>query len=109
MFNAIGVVPIGAERNFQPYLSAGVGSIQLAGDVFEELQAVDTVHESHSTFGTNIGGGIMAFGNHVGFRTDLRYYRASSDDTLTGTNILAQEVLSGLTYWRANFGLGFRW
>jgi hypothetical protein len=54
----------------------------------------------------------MAFGTHLGFRTDVRYYRAMSDETPVEDTVgetLTETLVSGLSYWRANVGLAFRW
>jgi hypothetical protein len=110
MANAIGAYPLGAGGQIQPYLSGGFGAIQTNLGV---LNGADIdARSNETTFGGNIGAGMMAFGAHVGFRTDVRYYRAMSDDTPledTAADTLTETVLSGLSYWRANVGLAFRW
>ena len=84
---------------------------------------------SQSKFGWNLGAGASAFGGGpVGFRADIRYFRAVSssnvDNVLTDdiledavdgiletstTDRLTRGLLSGLSYWRANVGVAFRW
>ena len=61
----------------------------------------------------NIGAGIMLFVNNLGFRADVRYYKATTDNNLTTndptTSQFNQALLSGIDYWRANAGVAFRW
>jgi hypothetical protein len=121
MANAIGTIPLGAEGQFQPYVSGGWGTIQMVADVpqFVTVQPVGatsvaqgSVRSTQTQFGTNIGGGLMAYAGHFGVRTDVRFYHSSSDDTpIEGTpaDTVTQGLLSGLRYWRANIGVGFRW
>ena len=109
MANAIGAYPLGAEGQVQPYVSGGFGAIRTKLDVLSDL---DDLGANHTTLGGNIGAGLMAFGSHLGFRTDVRYYSAMSDETPTedtAGETLAETLLSGLSYWRANVGLAFRW
>jgi hypothetical protein len=120
MANAIGALPLGTEGQIQPYVSGGFGSMQLKGDVLRIVTAQpvdstdgeDTIRTNESRWAGNIGGGLMGFANHFGFRTDVRYYRAMADDSLsevTSADDLTGELLSGLSYWRANVGVALRW
>jgi hypothetical protein len=120
MANVIGALPLGAEGQIQPYVSGGFGQIRMSADVLNlvTVQPVDTTDDlgststSESRFGTNFGGGLMAFAGHFGFRTDIRFYRASSDDAPledTSAGTFTRQVLSGLDFWRANLGLALRW
>jgi hypothetical protein len=107
MGNAIGAYPLGAGGQVQPYVSGGFGAIQT------NLGVLNGARSNETTFGSNIGAGLMAFASHLGFRTDVRYYRALSDETTpaedTTFDALTEAALSGLSYWRANVGLAFRW
>jgi Outer membrane protein beta-barrel domain len=122
MANVMGAIPLGAEGQFQPYVSGGLGAIQLGSTVFNtfglarsvspaEIAASGTTTESHSKLGNNIGGGLMGFAGNVGFRGDVRYYRSSTNESLSSTPAgqLSEILLSGLKYWRANAGLAIRW
>lgn len=119
MWNAIAAVPIGAVGQFQPYVSGGIGVIGLRADVFDLAAAVPvgttsipTAEENQKRFGTNIGGGLMGFAGKIGFRGDIRYYRGTTNDSTTfttGTELVAESLLSGLHFWRANGGVAFRW
>jgi opacity protein-like surface antigen len=121
MANAIGTYPLGAEGQFLPYVSGGIGSIRMSADVTPLfiVQPIgfnsDTVsiHSSQSRFGTNIGLGLLAYAGNVGIRTDVRYYHAEDGlnlgDDLTPADVLTDATLAGLAYWRANIGIGFRW
>jgi opacity protein-like surface antigen len=139
MFNVLGKVPFGASEGFQPYISGGIGSIQM----HTSLLAFDTVtrstfnqKSSQTRFGTDVGAGVFAFAGRWGFRADVRWYKATSSsdtiDNLTANNInlagtgvtaigagtigngaaadnLTRAFLSGLDFWRGNIGLAFRW
>jgi opacity protein-like surface antigen len=124
MANAIGAVPLGSQGQIQPYFSAGFGTVRMRADVLNILvvQSIDGVElvqdlgstsTSESRWGGNIGAGLMGFaGDHFGFRTDVRYYRAMSDDTpddVISADTFTRGVLSGLEFWRANVGLALRW
>ena len=110
MANAIGAIPLGADGQVQPYISGGFGRIQMAADIFS---GDGTSHSNqNSEWGTNIGGGIMAFaGSRYGVRGDIRYYRARSDDTFSGSpaDQFVESLVSGLDFWRATGGVSVRW
>ncbi len=122
MFNLMAGVPIGPDKNWQPFVSGGLGALTLRSDSisgddneFEEnFQADDT------QLGANIGFGVMGFADNVGVRADVRYFRGFSNDsiedslgldpgTIDNGNALASQILSGLDFWRANIGIAFRW
>jgi hypothetical protein len=120
MANAIFAVPLGADGQFQPYVSGGLGAIQLQTRVFNAaLPRVSgtpiptgTSDGDEITSGTNIGAGLMGFAGVIGFRADIRYYKASTDSALQSTSAVGQfteTLLSGLDYWRANIGVAIRW
>jgi|SoiMethySBSTD1v2_1073268.scaffolds.fasta_scaffold246013_2 outer membrane protein with beta-barrel domain len=112
MANAIGAIPLGADGQVQPYVSGGFGRVQVAADIFN---ADGTSHNNqNSRWGTNIGGGIMAFaGTRYGVRGDVRYYHTSSldDGELNGTTAdqFVESLVSGLSFWRASGGVSVRW
>ena len=109
MANAIGAFPLGADGQIVPYASGGFGSIQVAADV---LSADGTTHNNqNAVWGTNIGGGLMAFANKFGVRGDVRYYHASTQHDFSGSfaDQLMQNVVSGLSFWQATGGISFRW
>jgi len=113
MANAIAAVPIGAEGHLQPYVSGGFGSILLSTKVFDLLSATQpaTLSSSERRMGFDFGGGFMAFAGKVGFRADVRYYKASDSTVTTSTaaDEFTQGLLSDLNFWRANGGVSFRW
>ena len=91
-------IPLGGSKGFgfRPYGTAGVGLIRAKG---EEIFAPDV---SSNEFGINAGGGaFLFFGDHVGMRGDLRYFRAGFDD-LNVFNI------DKVDFWRASIGVTFR-
>jgi hypothetical protein len=117
MLNAIGSYPLGPDGRFAPYVSGGVGWIQLSTSVlaFPGISDTESVSGSQTRFGGDIGGGLNTFIGHVGVRTDVRYYKTSSIDNVeslqgkTAAEDVTQVVMSGLRFWRANVGVAFRW
>jgi hypothetical protein len=121
MANAIGVLPLGAKGQFQPYVSGGLGGIQMrfangivgSGIVVNGVVVADVTSSSISQTGggSNIGGGIMAFAGKVGFRGDARYYHANTftADASSIANQVTQTLLSDLNFWRADIGVAFQW
>src|SRR5262249_13767325 len=101
-----------------PYASGGIGAISMHTSLALDLGLGDNnpvSHVSETRFGWDAGGGVMAFVNHIGFRTDVRYYRATTvndlanrPETTPGQN-LTLGLLSGIRFWRANIGVAFRW
>jgi hypothetical protein len=123
MFNAIGA---GAWGWFEPYVSGGIGVVTLRSQTFDDTAipvvtvqgnlatAQNTINTSRSHFGSNIGAGFFGYANQWGFRADIRYYDVAkfSTNNLTNSTVpsdFTQALLSGMTYWRANLGLSFRW
>jgi hypothetical protein len=120
MANAIGVLPLGAKGQFQPYVSGGFGGIQMrfangivGSGILVNGVLVDVTSSSVSQtgWGSNIGGGIMAFAGKVGFRGDARYYHANTftADATNLANQVTQTLLSDLNFWRADIGVAFQW
>jgi hypothetical protein len=125
MFNVIGAVPVGHE-NFEPYGSIGIGGITMRSQTFADsaipvitvdgtlATSQNTINTTRTAFGWNVGGGFFAFANRWGIRGDVRYYKAqtfSTNNLNNGTvqSDFTQALLSGLSYWRANLGISFRW
>src|SRR5262245_50809878 len=85
MANAIASVPLGAEARWQPYISAGGGAISLmSGD---EGEAANFLNPNGTKFGGNVGAGLMAFAGNVGFKADVRYYRAAGAYQTSVSNV----------------------
>jgi opacity protein-like surface antigen len=95
--NLIVGIPLGGSSGFgfRPYGTAGVGLIRSQADVLD-------LDVSSNDFGINAGGGVFVFfGDHVGVRGDLRYFRAGFDD-------LDVFNTDHVDFWRASFGVTFR-
>ena len=104
MVNALIGVPVGGTTGggFRPYFSGGLGLLQSNVTGAESLFEVN-----NSEFGFNLGGGAMGFmTDHVGFRGDLRYYRALSDPDEDNEFDIA---VGDFDFWRATGGITFRW
>ena len=69
--NLIIGVPVGA---VQPYVVGGVGWVRT------DVEATDTTMRAQDDgLGVDVGGGLMGFfGEHVGVRVDIRYFRTVS-------------------------------
>lgn len=125
MFNVIAVAPFGRAKLVDPYISGGIGVVTLNATIFTVnpfivnplLTDLETANVDGSRFGWNIGGGIMAFSErNWGFRADLRYLRTTSNDVdifdindIGDGSIFSDVALSGLSMWKGNFGLSYRW
>ena len=104
MVNALVGVPVGGTTGggFRPYFSGGIGLLQSSVEDADSLFEVD-----NSEFGFNLGGGAMGFAtDHVGFRGDVRYYRALSDPDEDNEFDIA---IGDFDFWRATGGVTFRW
>src|SRR3954471_2079756 len=118
MANVIAALPIGVGGHVQPYFSGGAGGIHMAADVFALNQAgvptADFTSNHEMRWGWDLGGGAMAFANdRIGVRGDVRYYKASVNNQInsgsTPQDVVVQEMISGLHFWRVNGGVTFRW
>ncbi len=113
------IQPIGGTgENYRPYVVAGLGLIQLNVDTSDDLFESD-----NGEFGMNLGGGVFGFvTDTVGFRGDIRWFRAFDDPTLDFDLLDAGVVnrvdavdldLTGIDidrdFWRATGGVTFRW
>jgi opacity protein-like surface antigen len=104
MVNALVGVPVGGTTGggFRPYFSGGLGLLQSNVTGAESLFEVN-----NSEFGFNLGGGAMGFmTDHVGFRGDIRYYRALSDPDEDNEFDIS---VGDFDFWRATGGVTFRW
>jgi hypothetical protein len=102
MANLIAAVPIGAEAQWQPFVSGGVGALTLrTGDEIEAALGIGDAEETE--LGGNVGFGLMGFAGDWGFRGDVRYFSQMGEpetDTV---------LLDDVDFWRTSVGLGFRW
>jgi hypothetical protein len=112
--NLMAAVPLGLDARWQPYVSGGFGAIQLRSDVFNlaGTPSSGTTVGDHARFGGDIGFGLMGYLSNVGFRADARYFQASNSSDIsasTPANAVAEGLVSGIKFWRANVGLALRW
>jgi hypothetical protein len=104
MGNVIIGVPIGGQLGpgFRPYFSGGAGLLQTHVASDDDLFEV-----TNDEFGINLGGGAMGFAtDHVGFRGDVRYYRALTDPEPDNE---FDVDFGNFDFWRATAGITFRW
>ena len=116
MANLIIAAPLGTEAAIQPYISGGFGGVQLRSNMLGVANDPNSVQTSanQTRGGGDIGFGVMGFAGNVGIRGDVRYFRSFTNNTVTTTgntaaDALAQNLLSGLDFWRANIGIAIRW
>jgi len=119
MGNVIAIWSPRFQQWVQPYGSGGVGAIQMHTSVLATAARTFPVSNADvkvwsSRFGWNLGGGVFAFaGRSVGLRLDARYFSGTNSSDLTTENTpairITEELTSGISFWRANIGVAFRW
>jgi opacity protein-like surface antigen len=125
MFNLIAMAPFGQVHSVDPYVSGGIGAVTLRSTIFAvnptrvvNLDTLATETISGSRFGWDLGGGVMAWSEkNWGFRGDVRYYKTSTNDP--GNNFDINDIgdgtdftrleLAGISFWKVNTGIAFRW
>ena len=120
MFNAIYGFRIGSGGRFKPYISGGIGWINMSADLLsiDTNLIQSTITASQSRFGGDVGVGTMGYLGKVGIRADIRWFKANSDTSFEGLtdrdralldNDTTLVELSGIKYWRSSLGVAFRW
>ena len=116
MGNGIVALPLGGRGEWQPYASAGIGTIGLKVTALNALlvpigTVTGTSDNDQYKYGWNVGGGMMGFRGIIGFRADARWYKASKSTTsqTTAIGLFTDNLLTGLDFWRANVGISVRW
>ena len=111
MGNLVIGIPIGGTTGggVRPYVTGGAGLMRANiefEDIFDDL--------STNELGINFGGGVHIFFNdNIGFRGDLRYFRAleqqDDDDPAEDDDFFDEDFgLADFDYWRATVGVTFR-
>lgn len=93
------IAPPGSVR---PYAVAGLGLVRSrisdAEDLFDDITTND--------FAFNVGGGVMGrITDRIGFRGDIRYFRALQDNEPDND---VDVVIGNFGFWRATAGIGLR-
>lgn len=104
MANVILGIPVGGQRGggFRPYFTAGAGVLQTNVEDADSLFSIN-----NNEFGVNIGVGAFGFAtDHVGFRGDLRYFRALGDPSEDNEFDID---FGDFDFWRGTVGVAFRW
>jgi opacity protein-like surface antigen len=104
MANVILGIPVGGQvgGGFRPYVTGGFGVLQTNVNDSDSLFNIN-----NDEFGLNLGFGAFGFAtDHVGFRGDLRYYRALTDPESDNEFDID---LGDFDFWRGTFGVTFRW
>jgi opacity protein-like surface antigen len=102
MGNAIIGAPLGPEGRFRPYVTGGVGLMQM-----QVVSDAGTFENSTSEFGFNLGAGALGLvGSRFGLRGDLRYLRSFQDQAPSWTRGTAPDIAPGsFDFWRASVGV----
>jgi hypothetical protein len=106
MANVVAAVAAGANGRFQPFVSGGIGAMQIRGDVDDGAGLVEI---KDTQLGSNIGFGVMMFNNRWGLRTDLRYFSSLQNNDDEPDIIDPTGVLTDTDFWRYNMGVAYRW
>jgi opacity protein-like surface antigen len=104
MANVLLGAPIGGQTGpgIRPYGVAGVGLIRTQASSVENFFDVDS-----NDWGMNVGGGIIGFfGDNIGIRGDVRYFRAFEGGT--DDDDFPDFDLADFDFWRASVGVTFR-
>lgn len=113
MGNLVIGIPVGGTTGggVRPYVTAGAGLMR-ANISFEDFLEFEDL--STNELGINFGGGLhIFFTDNLGFRGDVRYFRAleqQDDDDLAEDDDFFDEDfgLEDFDYWRATVGVTFR-
>jgi opacity protein-like surface antigen len=103
MGNLVVGAPFGGQTGpgIRPYASGGIGLLRTqvdGGDFFDDL--------SRNDLGVNVGAGLHGFfGDNIGIRGDIRYFRSLQDDEADDEFDLG---LADFDFWRATVGVTFR-
>jgi opacity protein-like surface antigen len=102
MGNALIGAPMGPEGRFRPYVTGGIGLMQMR--VVSDFGAFESLT---SEFGFNVGAGAFGLiGSRVGLRGDLRYLRSFQNQNPSWTRGVAPDIAPGsFDFWRASVGL----
>jgi opacity protein-like surface antigen len=113
MGNVIIALPVGGSHGagFQPYVTAGFGTIRTIlrseADVFDDITSNDS--------GFNVGAGATFFPTtHFGLRADARYIRGfesiDDEDPIEDSPFFDQPIATEVFhFWRGSLGITFRW
>ena len=90
-----------SQHPVRPFSIVEVGLIRTSIDA-----ETSTDKFARNDFGYCVGGGLsIAFGDQLGLRGDVRYFKAfSSDDALNSLNVRLQDF----NFWRVQFGVTLR-
>jgi len=97
-------VPFGGAHGagIRPFASAGLGLLR----THSETEGLAEVSRSNNELCYDVGGGVMGFfGEHIGLRGDLRYFRTVEDTNLGSVFELNRGTLR---FWRVTGGVTFR-
>jgi opacity protein-like surface antigen len=112
MGNVIVSIRVGGSHGggFQPYVTAGFGSIRT--QLRSESDAIPDLVDHDPGFNAGVGANVFA-ATHFGFRADVRYFRGieslDNDDPVANPFFDQQIAKDVFNFWRGSLGLTFRW
>lgn len=90
--------------HLRPYLTGGAGLFRVSSDEDDFFN-----HVTSNNMALNFGGGLMAFfTDHVGVRTDVRYFRTLTDDDPASGADDVDFDLGDLNFWKWDVGAAFK-
>ena len=125
MFNLIAVAPFGHAHSYDPYISGGIGAVTLNSTIFTIDPTLDSEPQRNSeprrSAGRDSDGTSAAESWRGPKRTGASAATcgttrpaANNTDVFDLNNIgdgsvFSRVELSGISFWKANAGLAFRW
>jgi opacity protein-like surface antigen len=103
MGNIVLGAPIGGQRGpgIRPFAVGGIGLIRSSVTSVDNFFDVDA-----NDWGFDLGGGVIFFfGDSIGARGDIRYFRTFSDNNDDSFDFR----IGHFDFWRATAGITFRW
>ena len=115
MANAIWAIPLGVQGKYQPFLSAGLGGIRVNADMFnvlgDPLSAARSAPDKRCLAGTSVAASwrLPSTSAYVLTSAFTRRRKRNPIQYRIQFDTIGEAALSGLSFWRGNFGLAFRW
>jgi opacity protein-like surface antigen len=112
MGNLVFSIPVGGrDGRFQPYVTAGLGTIRT--NLRSESDVFDAITSDDSGFSLGAGAHVFA-GRHFGIRADARYIRGfesiDDEDPIEDSPFFDQPFATEVfNFWRGTVGVTFRW
>ena len=120
MFNVIYGFRFGSGGRFKPYISGGIGAINMSADLITIDTNLIQSHDQRQPVAVRRRrrSRLPGIPRQVGVRADIRWFKANSDTSFEGLTDRDRSLLdndrtlvelSGIKYWRSSLGVAFRW